>query len=99
MEAYRTPDERFDELAGWPYTPQYLEQDGLRMHYVEKGAGEPVLLLHGEPTWGFLYRRMIPALSAVGRVFAPDLFGSPDGADLSFGRTFDESIRRTLPLP
>ena len=75
MEAYRTPDERFDELAGWPYTPQYLEQDGLRMHYVEKGAGEPVLLLHGEPTWGFLYRRMIPALSAVGRVIAPDLFG------------------------
>jgi haloalkane dehalogenase len=75
VEAYRTPDERFDELAGWPYTPQYLEQDGLRMHYVEKGAGEPVLLLHGEPTWGFLYRRMIPALSAVGRVFAPDLFG------------------------
>jgi len=47
----------------------------LRMHYVEKGAGEPVLLLHGEPTWGFLYRRMIPALSAVGRVIAPDLFG------------------------
>ena len=54
MEAYRTPDERFDELAGWPYTPQYLEQDGLRMHYVEKGAGDPILLLHGEPTWGFL---------------------------------------------
>jgi haloalkane dehalogenase len=75
VEAYRTPDERFDELAGWPYTPRYLEQDGLRMHYVEKGAGEPVLLLHGEPTWGFLYRRMIPALSAVGRVIAPDLFG------------------------
>jgi len=75
MEAYRTPDERFDELAGWPYAPRYLEQDGLRMHYVEEGAGDPVLLLHGEPTWGFLYRRMIPALSEVGLVIAPDLFG------------------------
>ena len=75
MDAYRTPDERFEELVGWPYAPRYLEQDGLRMHYVEEGSGDPVLLLHGEPTWGFLYRRMIPALSAVGRGSAPDLFG------------------------
>jgi haloalkane dehalogenase len=72
---YRTPDERFDDLAGWPYPPRYVEQDGLRMHYVDEGAGDPVLLLHGEPTWGFLYRRMIPGLAAAGRVVVPDLLG------------------------
>ena len=68
MEAYRTPDDRFEDLAGWPYAPRYLEQDGLRMHYVDEGEGDPVLLLHGEPTWGFLYRRMIPTLAKAGRV-------------------------------
>jgi haloalkane dehalogenase len=75
VDAYRTPDERFDGLAGWPYAPRHVVQDGLRLHYVEEGAGDPVLLLHGEPTWGFLYRRMIPALSAAGRVVVPDLLG------------------------
>jgi haloalkane dehalogenase len=75
MDAYRTPDERFDRLPGWPYAPRYAEQDRLRMHYVDEGAGDPILLLHGEPTWGFLYRRMIPGLAGVGRVVAPDLFG------------------------
>ena len=75
MGAYRTPDERFEDLAGWPYPPHYVEQDGLRMHYVDEGAGDPILLLHGEPTWGFLYRRMIPGLAAAGRVVVPDLFG------------------------
>jgi len=73
--AYRTPDERFEGLAGWPYEPRYHEQGGLRMHYVAEGRGDPLLLLHGEPTWGFLYRRMIPVLSASGRVVVPDLFG------------------------
>jgi haloalkane dehalogenase len=73
--AYRTPDERFDDLAGWPYEPRYVEQDGLRMHYAVEGAGNPILLLHGEPSWGFLYRRMIPGLAAVGRVVVPDLLG------------------------
>ena len=75
MDAYRTPDERFEGLADWPYAPRYVEQDGLRMHYVEEGAGDPILLLHGEPTWGFLYRRLIPVLAAAGRVVVPDLFG------------------------
>ena len=75
MDAFRTPDERFDDLAGWPYEPRYVEHDGLRMHYVEEGTGDPIVLLHGEPTWGFLYRRMIPGLAAAGRVLAPDLFG------------------------
>jgi haloalkane dehalogenase len=75
MESYRTPDERFEGLPGYAFTARYLEQDGLRMHYVEEGAGSPVLLLHGEPTWAFLYRKMIPAIAGVARVVAPDYFG------------------------
>jgi haloalkane dehalogenase len=75
MDVYRTPDERFAGLPGWAYEPRYLEQDGLRMHLVDEGAGDPVLLLHGEPTWAFLYRRMIGPLARVARVVAPDYFG------------------------
>ncbi|MBA3374957.1 MAG: alpha/beta fold hydrolase [Actinobacteria bacterium] len=75
MESYRTPDERFEGLPGYVFEPRYLEQDGLRMHYVEEGAGDPVLLLHGEPTWAYLYRTMIPPLAGVARVVAPDYFG------------------------
>jgi haloalkane dehalogenase len=71
----RTPDDRFRELPGFPYAPKYVEIEGLRMAYVEEGAGDPILLLHGEPTWSYLYRRMIPILSRVGRVIAPDLIG------------------------
>jgi haloalkane dehalogenase len=75
VTAYRTPDERFDGLPGWPYEPRYVEQDGLRMHYVDEGDGEPVLLLHGEPTWSYLYRKLIPPLAGVAHVVAPDYFG------------------------
>ena len=76
MEAYRTPDERFDGLPGYDFTPRYLEQDALRMHYVDEGAGDPVLLLHGEPTWAFLHRKIIPVLTrSSARAVAPDYFG------------------------
>ncbi len=75
MESYRTPDERFRGLPGYAFESNYLEQDGLRMHYVEEGAGAPVLLLHGEPTWAYLYRKMIPPLARVARGVAPDYFG------------------------
>jgi haloalkane dehalogenase len=75
VEAYRTPDERFAGLADYPFAPSYVEQDGLRMHYVDEGAGSPVLLLHGEPTWAFLYRKLIPTLAAGCRAIAPDYFG------------------------
>ena len=71
----RTPEERFQNLPGFAYAPKYLEVEGLRMAYVEHGAGEPMLLLHGEPTWSYLYRHMIPPLSQIGRVIAPDLIG------------------------
>jgi haloalkane dehalogenase len=75
VEVYRTPDERFDGLPGYAFEPRHLDQDGLRMHYVDEGAGDPVLLLHGEPTWAFLYRTMIPGLAGVARAVAPDYFG------------------------
>jgi haloalkane dehalogenase len=75
VEAYRTPDERFAGLPDYPFEPRYVDQDGLRLHYVDEGAGDPVLLLHGEPTWAFLYRKMIPALAGVARAVAPDYFG------------------------
>jgi haloalkane dehalogenase len=75
MEAFRTPDERFDALPDYSFEPRYLEQDGLRMHYVDEGTGDPVLMLHGEPTWAFLYRKMIPAIAGAARAIAPDYFG------------------------
>jgi haloalkane dehalogenase len=75
VDVYRTPDERFAGLPAYGFEPRYVEQDGLRMHYVEEGSGAPVLLLHGEPTWAFLYRKMIPPISRVARVVAPDYFG------------------------
>jgi len=71
----RTPEDRFADLPNFAYEPQYVEIEGLRIAYVEAGAGDPILLLHGEPTWGFLYRRMMPPLSTVGRVIVPDLAG------------------------
>jgi haloalkane dehalogenase len=75
VDVYRTPDEHFPGLPDYAFEPHYVDQDGLRMHYVEGGSGTPILLLHGEPTWAFLYRKMIPALSRVGRAIAPDYFG------------------------
>jgi haloalkane dehalogenase len=75
IDAFRTPDGRFEGLPGWDFEPRYVEQDGLRMHYVDEGDGDPILLLHGEPTWGFLYRKTIPRLARVGRVVAPDYYG------------------------
>lgn len=71
----RTPEERFSNLPGFPYEPRYMEIEGLRMAYVEDGAGEPILMLHGESTWGYLYRHMIPPLARQGRVIVPDLIG------------------------
>jgi haloalkane dehalogenase len=74
-DVYRTPDERFEGLPGYDFAPHYVEQEGLRLHYVDEGAGDPILLLHGEPTWSFLYRKLIPTLTGAGRCIAPDYFG------------------------
>lgn len=83
IQSLRTPDECFNALPGWNYEPHYLEDlpgyAGLRMHYVDEGPklGAPTFLcLHGEPSWGYLYRKMIPVfLGAGARVIAPDFFG------------------------
>ena len=79
----RTPEARFADLPDWPYAPRYIEDlpgfEGLRAHYVDEGprdAAHTFLCLHGQPTWAYLYRRMLPVfLRAGGRVVAPDLFG------------------------
>lgn len=88
MDFVRTPDERFTNLPGYKFAPHYIDVDGLRVHYVDEGpqGSDPVLLLHGEPSWSYLYRKMIPGLVAAGhRVVAPDLIG--------FGRS-DKPVNR-----
>jgi haloalkane dehalogenase len=62
--------------ANWPYTPRFARVNGWRMHYVDEGEGDPVVLLHGNPTWGYLYREVIPPLVRAGRrVIVPDMIG------------------------
>ena len=98
----RTPDERFKDLPDWPYHPLYVTthvHGQVRIHYIDEGpkdAKETLLLMHGEPTWGYLYRHMIPPLIAAGfRVIVPDLvgFGRSDKPnrreDISFEREVD----------
>jgi haloalkane dehalogenase len=84
IEALRTPDERFESLPGFPYSPHYVEDlagyEGLRVHHLDErpaaASGRTVLCLHGQPTWCYLYRKMIPVFTAAGhRVVAPDLLG------------------------
>ena len=84
METYRTPDARFENLPGYPFAPHYTEFDGMRMHHLDEGEGEPILLMHGEPTWSYLYRKMIPPLTSRFRCIAPDYLG--------FGRS-DKPLR------
>ena len=78
MDVLRTPDDRFATLPGFPFAPHFVEVGGLRVHYVDEGphGASPVLLLHGEPSWSYLYRKMIPVMRAAGhRCVAPDLVG------------------------
>jgi haloalkane dehalogenase len=79
MDALRTPDDRFADLPGYPFEPHYAEVgDGLRLHFVDEGPrdADAVLMLHGEPSWSYLYRKMIPVITAAGlRAIAPDLIG------------------------
>ena len=95
----RTPEERFANLAGYPFAPHYAMVEGLRMHYVDEGPanGEVVLLLHGQPSWSYLYRNMIPTIAAAGyRVIAVDHIGmgrSDKPVDLSF-HTFEKHVQR-----
>ena len=63
MAVIRTPEERFADLPDFPFSPHYLEINGMRVHYLDEGAGEVILCLHGEPSWCYLYRKMIPILA------------------------------------
>ena len=91
MRIIRTPEGRFDNLPDFPFTPRFVEVGGLTVHYIDEGSGEPILLLHGEPTWSFLYRKMIGPLARSHRVLAPDFVGFgksdklADPSDYSFG--------------
>jgi haloalkane dehalogenase len=83
ITALRTPDHRFEGLSGWPYAPNYVSDlpgyEGMRVHYVDEGpkdADRVFLCLHGEPSWAYLYRKMIPVFAGSGaRVIAPDWLG------------------------
>lgn len=89
IKTVRTPDSRFENISDFPFEPNYVEIDGMRVHYVDEGAKDasPVLLLHGEPSWSYLYRHMIPPIAASGlRAIAPDLPG--------FGRS-DKPVKRS----
>ncbi len=78
MKILRTPDKRFNNLPGYAFEPHYTDVADMRMHYLDEGAADadPVLLLHGEPSWSYLYRTMIPPIVEGGhRAIAPDLIG------------------------
>ena len=106
MSARRTPDERFVGLPGWPYAARFAEPlgDGLRMAYIDEGprdAAVTALCLHGNPTWGYLYRHMIPVFTAAGlRVVAPDLigFGRSDKPADEAWHQFDKHRQSLLAL-
>ena len=88
MDILRTPDERFADLPGWTYEPHYTDVAGVRIHHAEAGPpdADPIVLIHGEPSWGYLYRKMMPILAEAGhRVVVPDLAG--------FGRSDKPSQR------
>ena len=103
MEYLRTPDDCFADLPGFDFSPNYLTVDDteggeLRVHYLDEGPADaaPVLLMHGEPSWSFLYRRMIPALVSAGqRVVAPDLvgFGRSDKPGLRTDYTYQRHVQ------
>jgi haloalkane dehalogenase len=96
MNVLRTPDARFESLPGYPFSPHYAQvSDDLRVHYVDEGprGGAPVVMMHGEPSWSYLYRKMIPVFAAAGlRALAPDLVGfgrsdkPADPADYTYAR-------------
>jgi haloalkane dehalogenase len=86
MPVIRTPEERFRDLPDFPFQPHYVDIKGLRIHYIDEGQGEVILCLHGEPSWSYLYRKMIPILSHNQRVLAMDFVG--------FGRSDKFTERR-----
>jgi haloalkane dehalogenase len=95
VEVFRTPDERFRSLPGYGFKPHYEELDGLRVHYLDEGEGDAVVCFHGEPTWSYLYRKMVaPLVSAGHRVIAPDYpgFGRSDKPTDRGWYTYDRHV-------
>jgi haloalkane dehalogenase len=95
MDVFRTPDERFANLPGYDFEPHYAEIDGMRLHYVDEGSGDPIVCFHGEPTWSYLYRKMLPPLVAGGhRVVCPDYagFGRSDKPTERGWYTYDRHV-------
>lgn len=100
-EVLRTPDEAFAEIPDYPFRANYFDWDGIRMHYVDAGKGRPVVLLHGEPTWSFLYRKVIPPLVDAGyRCIAPDYvgFGKSDKPVADDFYTYEMHVASTTAL-
>jgi haloalkane dehalogenase len=100
-DAFRTPDERFANLPGFPWEPHYREWEGLRLAYIDEGEGRPVVFFHGEPTWSYLWRKVIPpVLNAGFRCIAPDYpgFGRSDKPTELDWYSYDRHIAATAPL-
>jgi haloalkane dehalogenase len=100
-DVFRTPDERFDALPGYDLQPHYAEVGGLRLHYVDEGDGPPVVCFHGEPTWAYLYRKLVPPLVSGGRrVVCPDLpgFGRSDKPTDQAWYSYDRHVEHISAL-
>ena len=95
----RTPDSRFENLVDYPFEPNYMIIDGLRVHYLDEGPkdADPIILFHGEPTWSYLYRKMIPVLTEAGhRVIVPDMIGF--GKSDKFISKYDYSYKHHIDV-
>jgi haloalkane dehalogenase len=100
-DVFRTPDERFENLPGYDFAPHWHDAGGLRLHYVDEGSGDPVVCFHGEPTWAYLYRKMLPALTGAGhRVICPDYpgFGRSDKPTDRRWYTYDRHVEHMSAL-
>lgn len=100
-DAFRTPDERFESLPDFPFEPHYREWEGLRLAHIDEGEGRPVVFFHGEPTWSYLWRKVIPTVLDAGfRCVAPDYpgFGRSDKpTDLDW-YSYDRQVEAVAPL-
>ena len=93
----RTPDERFKNLEGYPFKPNYMMIDGLRIHYLDEGpkGADPIILFHGEPAWSYLFRKMIPVFTQAGhRVIVPDMvgFGKSDKYESKYSYSYKHHV-------
>jgi haloalkane dehalogenase len=101
VEVFRTPDERFEGLPGYDFEAHYQDVDGLRMSYLDEGSGDPIVCFHGEPTWSYLYRKMIgPLVDGGSRVICPEFagFGRSDKPTDRDWYTYDRHVEYVTKL-